>query len=68
MNPFPDNLRLLRNKKNMSQRQLAEELNISRGAIASYEGLKKIQPSFNTLIKISEFFEVSIDNLLKTKL
>lgn len=60
---FAKNLNYLRRRKKLSQVQLAKELEISRNKIASYEG-KGIEPKLSILIKMAEFFEVSLDDFL----
>ena len=55
-----ENLRYLRNEKGMSQTALAEALDLKRGNISSYEkGLA--QPSITNLVKIAQYFEVSME-------
>lgn len=58
-----DRLKKLRSTQNLSQQELADKLNISRGTYAHYE-INKRQPDYNTLKKISDFFNVSIDYLI----
>lgn len=53
----------LRKEKGVTQKDLAEYLQISRQAYANYEAGNR-NPDFETLIKISEYFEVSVDYLL----
>ncbi|MGJ1537349.1 XRE family transcriptional regulator [Sphingobacterium multivorum] len=62
------NLRYLRKQKGFSQMELADALNISRSKIAHYESEKPINPPVEELIRISEYFHVSIDILLKSDL
>lgn len=57
------NLKLLRRLKHISQNALAELLGIKRNAVASYEAGFS-EPRLSVLISLSEFFEVSIDDLL----
>lgn len=60
---FAQVLRKLRQANNLTQEQLAEKLDITPSAITMYEtGLRN--PSLKILFKISEFFNVSIDELL----
>lgn len=61
---FSKNLRTLRLRHSVTQTELAKKLNLSRTAISNYEN-GKVQPSFETLIKISELFQVTIDELIK---
>jgi len=63
---FAENLRFLRLRRNKSQADLAVELEITRTTLSGYE--KNVQPPFRTLIKISEYFNVSLDALIKYKL
>lgn len=60
---FSNNLRTLRREKNVTQKQLAAHLCLSRSTIAGYE-TKSHQPDFATLEKLADFFEVSIDYLI----
>lgn len=60
---FHIKLKLLRENANLSRRELADSLNVSYSAIANYETAER-QPDFNTLKRISELFNVSIDYLL----
>lgn len=63
MNDFQNNLRKLRINRNLTQKQLADELGISRSLISLYETGERL-PSLKALLKISEFFKVSNDTLL----
>jgi len=62
------NLRYLRKQRGFSQIELADALKISRSKIAHYESEKPINPPVEELIRLSDYFQVSIDNLLKTDL
>lgn len=63
MATFPERIKYLRNRKGLTQQDLANELSISRTAIAGYERLDK-QPNFDGLIKIAHYFGVTTDFLL----
>lgn len=63
---FAENLRFLRMRRNKSQTDLAAELELTRTTLSGYE--KNVQPPFRILIKISEYFNVSLDALIKYKL
>jgi len=63
---FAENLRFLRLKRNKSQSDLAVELELTRTTLSGYE--KNVQPPFRILIRISEYFNVSLDALIKYKL
>lgn len=60
---FGERLAALRNEMRLSQYQLADKLEFSRGQIGNYEQGTR-EPDFATLIKIADFFEVSTDYLL----
>lgn len=63
---FAENLKFLRLRRNKSQADLASELEITRTTLSGYE--KNVQPPFRNLIRISEYFNVSLDALIKYKL
>lgn len=63
MSIFSENIRLLRDKKNLSQQSFAESLGISRVRYSKYEDGRSEAP-YEILIRISKFFNVSIDLLL----
>ncbi|KUO71683.1 MAG: hypothetical protein APF81_22865 [Desulfosporosinus sp. BRH_c37] len=60
---FSQRLIALRQKKGLTQEQLAQMVNMSRSALSLYE-LSKREPDFTTLGKLADFFEVSTDYLL----
>lgn len=60
---FKDRLVFLRKELKLTQYELAEKLGCSRGQIGNYEQGSR-QPDQETLIKIADFFDVSIDYLL----
>ena len=63
MNKFKDNLKLLRQAKNIGQIELAKILGVSKGIISLWEnGLR--EPTLSNLIAISKYFKVSIDYLV----
>lgn len=61
---FAEKLLNLRMERGYSQEALAEKLNVSRQAISKWE-LGTTLPETDKIILISEFFDVSIDYLLK---
>jgi transcriptional regulator with XRE-family HTH domain len=61
---FGENLLKLRKGKNLSQDELGEQLNVSRQTISKWE-LNETTPDMDKLILLSEFFNVSIDELIK---
>ncbi|HDM71002.1 MAG TPA: LexA family transcriptional regulator [Thermotogales bacterium] len=63
MGIFGKRLRLLRERNNMSQRELAEKLGLSTMAISNYE-LGKREPDVDTIMKLARIFNVSVAYLL----
>ena len=61
---FGENLVNLRKGKGVSQEQLAEVLGLARQTISKWE-LNQSTPDLQYIIKLSEFFQVSTDYLLK---
>lgn len=61
---FAEKLLELRTQSGYSQEALAEKLNVSRQAISKWE-IGTTLPETEKVIAISEFFEVSLDYLLK---
>lgn len=60
---LPDNIRNLRKLRNWSQGELAENVGLNRGNIASYEK-GTAEPKICNLLKIAHLFGVSILDLL----
>ena len=56
----------VRKQKGYSQLKVAMELNLTREAISNYENGKR-NPDLETLIALSEYFNKSIDYLIKGK-
>ncbi len=67
MQLFASNIKYLRNKKGLSQQALADEFDLTRGQLASYED-NRAEPSQETLIKYSNFFRLPIDAFIKNDL
>ena len=63
MKIFIERLKFLRKQKKLTQKQLADNLEITERTIRSYEIGENI-PSIETFIKIADFFDVSIDYLV----
>ena len=59
-------LREIRRKKGYNQLKVAMDLNISREAFSLYETGKR-SPDVDPLLRFSEYFEVSIDYLIRGK-
>jgi transcriptional regulator with XRE-family HTH domain len=56
-------LREIRKSRNISQLKLAMDLNMSQNTISRYETGER-EPGINELIKIADYFHVSVDYLL----
>ena len=57
------NLRNLRKELGLSQKQVAEKLNISQQTYSDYEN-DKTEPTMDMLVRLANLFVVSIDELL----
>lgn len=60
---FSKNLKTLRKQKRLTGAKLAHKLNISHSTLASWETGRHI-PHLADIIRLADFFEVSIDELL----
>ena len=60
---FGTRLKQLRNENGLHQDELAEKIGVKRAVVGQYEN-DKVFPSVEVLIKIADYFEVSIDYLL----
>lgn len=63
---FALKLKELREYYHLTQRDLAEALNLSKGSIGMWESTDRV-PNANTLKKIAQFFDVSMDELIDEK-
>ena len=61
---FGERLYELRNKKNISQEELAEVLDVSRQSISKWEN-DKAYPEMTRLLFMSDYFDVSLDYLMR---
>ena len=60
---FGERIRRLRKERKLKQEQVAAALSVNRKAVSHYENDVR-EPSFETLIRLSELFRVSTDYLL----
>lgn len=60
---FGARLRLLRQAKNMTQKQLADQLRLTKSVISAYETDLRL-PSYDILIRLAAIFDVTTDYLL----
>ena len=59
-----EKLKLYREKHNMTQKEIAEILGVEPGTVSKYE-LGMIEPNIESIKKLAEIFNVTIDELLK---
>ena len=62
-----DSIRYLRERRHLTQRELAERLNVSDKTISKWEKNLSV-PDADTLIRLAEILEVSVSELLGTKI
>lgn len=67
MSYFGTNLKLLRKRQARSQADLSRSLGLTRSSLSAYE-VATAEPNFDTLMRISSFFDVPIDIFLKENL
>ncbi|AUC81785.1 LexA family transcriptional regulator [Lacinutrix sp. Bg11-31] len=67
MNYISKNIKHLRSLKKLSQEGIAEELNVTRSRIGSYEE-NRSAPTIEFLIAFSDYFKIPIDILLRNDL
>jgi len=63
MTIFSNNLKALRSKKGYKQAEIADSIGVTVSTWSNYE-VGKSEPNLEILIKISDFFGISIDSLL----
>lgn len=63
---FGENLVSLRKRKSVSQEQLAEVLGLTRQTVSKWE-LNQSTPDLQYIVQMSEYFNVSLDYLIKGK-
>ncbi len=66
MKIFSERLKELRIEKKLTQKQLAIILNTTNSSVCDWE-CDRSEPDMETLVKISDYFEVSADFLLGKK-
>jgi len=67
MGKISKNIRHLRKLKDLTQEQFADEINVTRSRIGSYEEGRS-EPSIATLISIATYFNLPVDVLIKSDL
>lgn len=61
---FDESMRKKRAELGLTQDQVAEKLSVTRQTISNWEN-RKSYPDFEQLVRISDFYHISIDSLLK---
>ncbi|MDF7672678.1 helix-turn-helix transcriptional regulator [Lactobacillus sp. ESL0701] len=61
---FGEHLKQARLDKNLTQEQVAQEFAITRQTLSNWEN-EKSYPDINSLIKLSDYYQLSLDELLK---
>lgn len=57
---FPERLKQLRQKKGLTQQEIAELLGVKRNTYSDWEN-GKTEPNFEMVLKLADLFEVSLD-------
>lgn len=65
---FNPNIKLLRQRRKLTQDMVAVELGISRSTLNSYENGIVQNPTLESLLSFSKYYKVSIDTLVKVDL
>lgn len=60
---FGSRLRMLRQSKNLTQKQLADQLRLTKSVISAYETDLRM-PSYDILVRLASIFGVTTDYLL----
>lgn len=58
-----DTIKKIRTASNMTQKELADAVNVTFSSISAYENGTRL-PSYEVLIKLASLFNISTDNLL----
>ncbi|MEM7163691.1 MAG: helix-turn-helix domain-containing protein, partial [Bacteroidota bacterium] len=61
---FGPNIKLLRQRRKRSQEDVASSLDIKRTSLSGYEN-GSVEPPYKVLVKLSNYYKVSIDKLVK---
>ena len=67
MSTVSENIKFLRRDKGLTQQEFADRIDIKRSLVGAYEE-GRADPRISNLIKMSEVFGVSIDDLVETSL
>lgn len=63
MSIVSNSIKKLREERGMTQDELAEKLNVTRQAVSNWE-TGKTQPDIETLTRLAEIFDVSVERII----
>jgi transcriptional regulator with XRE-family HTH domain len=63
---FHQNIKTIRKAWGLSQKDIADKYGVSQGTASAWEN--GTEPSFDILISLSDFFKVSIDDLIRKEI
>lgn len=63
MDQIGKHIKKYREEKGLTQEQLAEQMSVTRQAVSNWENAKT-QPDIDTLFRLSQIFEISIEELI----
>lgn len=66
MNTIGKNIKQFREEAGCTQEQMAESLNVTRQAVSNWEN-GKTEPDINTLDKIANYFNLSVEDIIYGK-
>ena len=66
MSEVANSIKKLRQEKQLSQEQLAEQLHVTRQAVSNWEN-GKTQPDIDTLTQLATVFDVSVERIIYGK-
>ena len=64
---FHSNIKFLRKRKNRTQDEVADRLNMKRSTLSGYEN-RVAQPALDVLLLFSDYYQIAVDTLLKVDL
>lgn len=67
MTKIGENIKKLRQVKNLTQQSFAELFDVTRGNISSYEE-KRAEPKIETILKIANYFSIPVQHLIEKNL
>ena len=67
MSVFAEQLKTLRKINGLTQKELAENVGVQQGAINKWES-KQTEPNIEKLVKLADYFDVSLDYLMGGKM